>query len=223
MAKKSRFPSLSAADQALRSRVLESVLQQVPFDGWTETAYAAALQQTGLARAEAARLFPQGLRDLVEQFGAMADAAMQERIAAERGFTKFRVRDKVTFALRARLEYLTPHREAMRRLMTWYALPHHMPLGVKRIYKTTDLIWIAAGDTATDTNFYTKRILLAGVLKATVLFWLSDESAGNQASWDFLDRRIADVMKLGKSLSLLKEFKPAEIVDLVREKIRKVI
>jgi hypothetical protein len=30
-------------------------------------------------------------------------------------------------------------------------------------------------------------------------------------------------MKLGKSISLLKEFKPSELVDMVREKIKKAI
>jgi len=221
MKKKSRASSPSAT--ALRQHVLESILTQAPFDGWTETTYANALKQTGATRTEVDKLFPNGLRDIVEFFGEQTDSAMLECIDEEHGFERLRVRDKITFAVRARLEILTPHREAMRRLMIWYALPHHMPLGIRRITKITDLIWKAAGDTATDYNFYTKRILLAGVLKATTLFWLSDETSGNQATWDFLDRRIGDVMKLGKSISLLKEFKPAEIVDLVRDKIRKVI
>jgi len=221
MKKKSRSPSPSS--NALRGRILDSILAQAPFDGWTEAAYSSALKQIGIPRIDADKQFPQGLRDIVEFFGAQTDEAMQKRIDSERGFARLRVRDKITFAVRARLEALTPHREAMRRLMIWYAMPHHMPLAIKRVYKTVYLIWLAAGDTSTDYNFYTKRILLAGVLKTTLLFWLSDDSPKNQATWDFLDRRIADVMKLGKSISLLKEFKPTEIVDLVRDKIRKAI
>lgn len=223
MSKKTRPLLSSAADPAMRRRVLESILKQVPFDGWTDTSYAAALQQTGITRTVADRLFPQGLSDVVELFGSMADEAMQKRLKEERGFDRFRVRDKVAFAVRARLEALAPHREALRRLMVWYALPHHVPLGFRRFYKTIDLIWVAAGDTATDYNFYTKRMLLGGVLKAVTLFWLNDESPQSAATWDFLDRRMADAMKLGKSISLLKEFRPAEIVDMVRDKIRKAV
>jgi ubiquinone biosynthesis protein COQ9 len=221
--KKKSHPAPTFPDNALRRRLMESVLAQVPFDGWTDASYAAALQQTGIARAEADKQFPHGLSDVVEFFGASADAEMQKRIEAERDFARLRVRDKVAFGVRARLEPLTPHREALRRLMVWYALPHHMVRGIKRFYKTVDLIWLAAGDTSTDYNFYTKRILLASVLKATTLFWLNDESPHNQASWDFLDRRISDVMKLGKSISLLKEFKASEIVGMVKEKIRKAM
>ncbi len=215
--------SVAKTDPDLKKRVLQAILAHVPFDGWSETSYEAALKQSGITRAEADKQFPEGMRSIVEAFGIMADDAMGRAIKNERGFVRMRVRDKITFAIRARLESLTPHREAVRRLMMWYALPHHAPMGISRFAKTVDLMWIAAGDTATDYNYYTKRILLGAVLKAVILFWLNDETPDHAATWEFLDRRIADIMKLGKSISLLKEFKPSEIVDLVKDKIRKVI
>jgi ubiquinone biosynthesis protein COQ9 len=223
MKKKLHKSPPSASQQAQRDRVLDAVLADVVFDGWTQTAFANGVKRLELTQAEAGNLFPGGLSDVIELFGDRADAAMQKRIENERGFERFRVRDKIAFALRARFEALAPHREAARRLMFWYALPHHAPAGIRRIAKTVDGIWIAAGDTSTDYNFYTKRFLLAGVLKATTLYWLNDDSPGHAATWDFLDRRIGDVMKFGKSISLLKEFKPSEIVDMVRDKIKKAI
>jgi ubiquinone biosynthesis protein COQ9 len=63
-----------------------------------------------------------------------------------------------------------------------------------------DAIWHAAGDTSTDYNFYTKRMLLAGVYSATLLFWLNDESEDFAATWAFLDRRIGEVVRIGGSL-----------------------
>lgn len=218
-----RLSRIEAADPVSSQTVVEAVLVQVPFEGWTKTSFAAALRQCGMTPDEAANIFPNGMRDVIEYFGAMADAAMQRRIAAERGFDRMRVRDKVAFGVRARLEFLTPYREALRRLMVWYALPQNMASGVRRFYKTVDTIWIAAGDTATDYNFYTKRFLLASVLKATTLFWLNDETSQTAATWDFLDRRISEVMKLGKSISLLREFTPSELFEAVRKKVRKVI
>ena len=64
------------------------------------------------------------------------------------------------------------------------------------MYKTVDLIWYAVGDKSADFNFYTKRALLAGVISATSLFWINDESEDSVDSWQFLDRRIADVLKI---------------------------
>lgn len=211
----------SMIKKRMQQQILQAVLTQVPFDGWTEAAFARGIEQAGINGGEAGLLFPGGVRDVIDLFGETADQAMQARIGAEPGFARLRVREKIAFAVRARLDYLTPHREAMRRLMYWYAMPLHAPLGLKRLAKTVDLMWRAAGDTATDFNFYTRRMLLAGVLKTTMLFWFDDETPDCRASWDFLDRRIGEVLKVGKTISLMKEWKPSEIADMLKRKLQR--
>ena len=111
-----------------------------------------------------------------------------------------KVRDKVAAGVRARLEILEPHKEAVRRGLSFLALPLNGPLGLKLLYNTVDAIWYAAGDRATDYNFYTKRTLLSGVYSSTLLFWLNDKSEGHEASWAFLERRIDEVLKIGGTL-----------------------
>ncbi|MEQ9361835.1 MAG: COQ9 family protein, partial [Rhodospirillales bacterium] len=59
-----------------------------------------------------------------------------------------------------------------------------------------DHIWHAAGDRAADINPYTKRGLLAPVYTSTILYWLSDSSVGFAETWGYLDRRLADVLKI---------------------------
>ena len=98
------------------------------------------------------------------------------------------------------------HREALRHVLSFLALPQNAPLGLKCLYRTVDAMWRAAGDTATDYNFYTKRMLLSGVYGSTLLYWLDDESADYEDSWAFLDRRIADVMTIEKTKGRLKGF-----------------
>jgi ubiquinone biosynthesis protein COQ9 len=61
------------------------------------------------------------------------------------------------------------------------------------------------GDTSTDFNWYTKRATLSGVYGSTVLFWLGDDSPGHAATWEFLDRRIADVMQIEKFKAALRD------------------
>ena len=73
------------------------------------------------------------------------------------------------------------------------------PPGARLLYGSVDTIWRAAGDRSTDWNFYSKRGLLAGVYGSTVLFWLQDNSEDFTETWAFLDRRIADVMKVPKA------------------------
>jgi len=59
-------------------------------------------------------------------------------------------------------------------------------------------MWRAAGDTSTDYNFYTKRATLSAVYSATLLAFLSDNSADMAKTEAFLDRRLADIAKLPK-------------------------
>ncbi len=66
--------------------------------------------------------------------------------------------------------------------------------------RTVDALWYAAGDRSTDYNYYTKRLLLAGVYSSTLLVWLNDKSEDHGATWAFLERRIDNVLVIGGRL-----------------------
>ena len=85
-------------------------------------------------------------------------------------------------------------REAVRRAAALFALPLYAADGARAVWHTADTIWTALGDTSDDINWYSKRATLSAVYGAVVLYWLGDDSQDHQASWEFLDRRIDDVM-----------------------------
>ena len=182
-----------------RAKLLEASLRHVPFDGWSQRALMAAAEDLELSPAEAINAFPGGTAELVEAFHAWADARMLGRLE-KLDLDSMKVRDKVTAGVRFRLEILEPHREAERRALAFLALPTNGPLGLRCLYRTVDAIWYAAGDRATDYNFYSKRMLLAGVYGSTLLYWLNDQSEDHRETWAFLDRRIAEVLKIGGRL-----------------------
>lgn len=182
-----------------RAKLLEASLRHVPFDGWSQRALMAAAEDLELSPAEAINAFPGGTAELVEAFHAWADAQMLSRLE-KLDLDSMKVRDKVTAGVRSRLEILEPHREAERRALAFLALPTNGPLALRCLYRTVDAIWYAAGDRATDYNFYSKRMLLAGVYGSTLLYWLNDQSEDFRETWAFLDRRIAEVLKIGGRL-----------------------
>ncbi len=89
----------------------------------------------------------------------------------------------------------------MRRGLAFLALPQHAGLAAKCLYRTVDAVWHGVGDTSTDYNFYTKRLLLAGVYSATVLAWLDDTSEDRAETWAFLERRLDEALLLGGRLA----------------------
>lgn len=182
--------------QALKDRILDAALLHVPFDGWSETTLAAAIADSG-ADAEAGRaLFPRGALDLALAFHARGDAMMVARMrSADLG--QLRLRDRIAAAVRFRLE-AAQDKESVRRGMTFFALPQNAAEGARAVWGTCDLIWDTLGDTSEDINWYSKRTILSGVYSSTLLFWLGDNTPGDEATWSFLDRRIEDVMRFEK-------------------------
>lgn len=179
--------------------IILAALDDIVFEGWTMAVLERAAQKIGHDKTALSRFFPRGLRDAVTCFSNMADDAMLAQMNRS-DLEKMRIRDRVTLGVRARLEFLTPHREATRQMVSWLSPPTRAFLAARLVWRTADRIWWKAGDTATDYNHYTKRILLSGVLGSTTLYWLGDNSKGFADSWAFLDRRIDNVLKLGQKL-----------------------
>jgi ubiquinone biosynthesis protein COQ9 len=177
--------------------ILDAALPHVPFEGWSAATLRLAARDAGVAQGVAAALFPRGAVDLALAFHRRGDARMRERLAAE-DLSALRFRDRIARAVWLRLEAVED-REAVRRGVTLFSLPHHAPDGAKAIWGTVDAIWTALGDTSDDLNWYSKRATLSGVYGATVLYWLGDDSTGHQATREFLDRRIDDVMQIEKA------------------------
>ena len=189
----------------LKDKIIDAVLAQAPFDGWTRAAIDSAVRAGAITRDEAAVAFPGGVIDMIAWHSLRADRQLVEEME-RRGVASMKVRERVTLGVRIRLEQNAPHREAIRRALAMLAMPFNGLLASKLLYRTVDAIWYAAGDTSTDFNFYTKRALLAGVYSSTLLFWLNDRSEGFSATWAFLDRRVEDVMRIEKLKSRVRAF-----------------
>jgi len=184
--------------------LLRAVLRHVPFDGWSPAALKAGAGDLGLDLPKALLQVPGGMSELAELFHEEADRQMLEALA-QYDLGKLKIRERIALAVRLRLAPWNGEREAVRRLLGFLAQPQEAPRAAKLLYRTVDTIWHGIGDRSTDYNFYTKRALLAGVISSTALYWLEDKSQGCADSWAFLDRRIADVMKIPAQIGRAKK------------------
>ena len=194
-----------ATANPLKDKVLDAVLAQAPFDGWTRAAIDSAVRAGTITRDEVSLAFPGGVIDMIAWHSLRADRLLVEEME-RRGVSSMKVRERIALGVRTRLEQNVQHREAIRRALAMLAMPFNGLLASKLLYRTVDAIWYAAGDTSTDFNFYTKRALLAGVYSSTLLFWLNDRSENFAATWAFLDRRIEDVMRIETLKSRVRQF-----------------
>jgi ubiquinone biosynthesis protein COQ9 len=186
-----------------RAALVDAALPHVPFDGWSQATWTAAVQDAGIDPELAKLACPRGGIDLALAYHQMGDEMMITALRTA-DFANLRFRDKVIYAVRARIDAISD-KEAVRRGTTLFALPQHAFDGTRAIWGTSDAIWTALGDASQDINWYTKRATLAGVYSATVLYWLGDTSPDHQSTWAFLDRRIEDVMRIEKVKSQIRE------------------
>ncbi|MGC1495497.1 MAG: COQ9 family protein [Sulfitobacter sp.] len=186
-----------------KDKLLDAALDHVPFDGWSAATFAAAVRDSELDATVARAICPRGAIDLAVAYHNRGDAQMVEQLKAT-DLSALRFRDRIATAVRLRLE-VSKDKEIVRRGTTLFALPQHAADGAKLLWGTCDAIWDALGDTSDDVNWYTKRATLSGVYSATVLYWLGDTSDGHADTWEFLDRRIDNVMQIEKLKAQVRE------------------
>ena len=173
--------------------LLDAAIAHVPFDGWSPTAFSAAVGDIGIEPAHAKTICPRGSADLAVAYHLRGDVQMAAALV-DADLTDMRFRECVVHAIKLRLA--DADKEIVRRGSSLFALPHMAPEGAKLIWGTADAIWNVLGDTSKDVNWYTKRATLSAVYGSVVLYWLGDDGTGVD---DFIDRRIENIMQFEKA------------------------
>jgi ubiquinone biosynthesis protein COQ9 len=187
--------------------LLDAALRLAPHLGWTTPMVRQAGREVGLSASETELLVPEGPRDLAALLSGRlsrdAMAALGETDAAA-----LKIRERIRVGVLAWLTAAMTHETAVRRWIGFLALPPNAPLGSRLAWSGADVLWRWAGDTATDENHYTKRVLLAEILVTTLAIALA---AGQAAAERHLDRRIAGVMAFERWKAGVT--KPADVAE----------
>lgn len=186
----------------LRLALAPAVADSAIFDGWTHEAVRVAAEIEGVDPDVAALAYPGGAMDMIAAWFESVDAAMAAALPPER-LAGMKIRARIAGLVQARLDALLGREEALRRALSIMAMPQNAARSLKLGWRSADVMWRLAGDTATDYNHYTKRALLASIYGATVTVFVDDESEGKAETRAFLDRRIDGVMRFEKAKAQL--------------------
>lgn len=185
------------------------------FDGWRAEAVTMAASE-GRVDADIAHLaFSAGAMDMIDAWFASIDTRMLEALTPEKLVT-MSIRQRIIALVTARLTLLARDREALRRARAIMALPQNSVRAARLGWRSADVMWRAAGDSATDLNHYSKRLTLAAVYAATLLVFVDDESEDWADSRAFLDRRIEGVMRFERAKARWKGIGGGERLSLAR-------
>lgn len=185
----------------LRAALAPLLASNAAFDGWSVAAVEATAAQMDVDYDVARAAFPDAVT-MIDAWFASVDRAMMAAVPAER-LAAMKIRERIAALVEARLSAVASDREALRRALAILAMPQNVTRAARLGWRTVDLMWRLAGDTAADYNHYTKRTILLGVYGATVTVFLDDESEGWADTRAFLARRIDGIMRFEKAKAKL--------------------
>ena len=197
------FADLKAAEVRLAHAVAPFAVEL----GLNRASLEAGARSAGIGDGERDLIAPNGAADIAAVLWREADAVLDgpDMAAALAGM---KIRQKIAHLLNTRLDAAAEDERLARRLMGFFALPHHAALFHRLLWASADRIWRLAGDRALDENHYSKRVIVCGILSTALMTRLSQ---GRDAQLDQAARNIESVMAYEKFKAQLPA-KPEEVL-----------
>jgi ubiquinone biosynthesis protein COQ9 len=178
----------------LRLYLAPHIADAAIFDGWTDAALVAAADAAGADPVIARLAFKDGAMGMIQTWIETIDEAMAAALPPA-VLETMKIRERIRSLIQFRLDAVDGREEALRRALAIMAMPQNAAQGLRTGWRSADIMWRLAGDTATDWNHYSKRAILASLYGATLAVFINDESVGKSETRAFLDRRIDGVMR----------------------------
>ena len=109
---------------------------------------------------------------------------------------QLRLHERVRELCILRLNIMQKEKKFVVKTYNHLCLPQNYKFSSKNLYKTIDQIWFLSGDNSTDFNFYTKRIILAGIYTSTMIHFINNENI--DGTIDFLNNQLKKVKYIPK-------------------------
>ncbi|KAL0099749.1 hypothetical protein PUN28_019866 [Cardiocondyla obscurior] len=189
--------------------------------GWSKQAISAGAESIGYPGVTHG-LFPNGSAALVLYFYSLCNQELKQIlekdakvIEADPSNPRKTPEQQVRDAVETRLRMVIPYKTTWPQAMAIMTLPPNVPTTLANLLTLVDDICYYTGDRSVDINWYTRRMILATIYKATELYMLQDTSDDHRDTWLFLERRIKDTLQIQMILSSSK--KPDEALSRVSE------
>jgi ubiquinone biosynthesis protein COQ9 len=184
-----------------RKTIHNRALIDIKNSGFNEKMLLNAAKNCKISEGKLRRLFPEGIFELKQYYFSEIDEQMLQKIKTQ-NYENIRIRDKIFNGVLIRLELFKKNKTSIKHI---FVSESSNPIkSLKHLWRTSDLIWKSAGDSSTDYNHYTKRLLLSWVYITTLICWFNDKSRNINDTKLFLNRRIDEVLEFGKQSGKIK-------------------
>ena len=191
-----------------RLEVLKFSKILVDANGFTTNTLKSVSNKFNLDTNETEILFPEGNNDLIK-FALEQLNVDLENACKKIDLIRLPVHKRIRKILLLKLSMMHKDKSFYKKIFLNLLIPKRNILMTIQLYKSIDQIWFMAGDTSTDFNFYTKRLILGGIYTRVVLFFFNnDDQSELEKILDTNLRRVSKIPKLKSKINILKDSFP---------------
>lgn len=194
--------------------IIKAVAEAAAFNGWYgDVAVHEVVDKLGLPAIEIKRSIGYLPIDRLSTYVSLLNDRMLASTDAV-DFQAFRISEKIEHLIFQRIKACEQEdngKESIGRAVTFLMSPMYLKQSMLLNLQTADAIWRCVGDTSTDLNYYSKRILAGGVYASALLYYLRDDSEGSFKTKEFINRRIQNVLGIEKTKSAIKRYASGKI------------
>ena len=187
-----------------RLKILKIAKDIIAKEGLTSNTFEKIASEHKMNIREINLLFPYGKIDLLKYSLEQLNIELQEYCLSI-DLIRLPVHKRIRKILLSKIEIMNKEKKFYKKIFLNSLLPNQNVSLPSQLYKSIDQIWYLAGDTSVDFNFYTKRLILAGIYSRVVLFFFNNNN--QQELEHLLDVNLKRVAKIPELKSKIKTFK----------------
>ena len=158
----------------------------------------------GLNINEIELLFPEGNIDLIKFTLEQLNKELEE-YCKKIDLIRLPVHKRIKKVLLSKISIMNKNKLFYKSIFLNLLIPKKNFSLSNQLYNSVDQIWFIAGDSSTDFNFYTKRLILSGIYSRVILFFFNNNN--QEELENILDESLKRVSKIPEIKSKLKIFK----------------
>ena len=187
-----------------RLEILKFAKVFVSEKGLTQNSLKNISKKYGLDINETELLFPEGNNDLIKFTLEQLNNELEE-YCRKIDLIRLPVHKRIRKVLLSKIFLMNKNKLFYRSIFLNLLIPKkNFSLSVQ-LYNSVDQIWFIAGDSSTDFNFYTKRLILSVIYSRIMLFFFNNNN--QEELENILDESLKRVSKIPEIKSKLKIFK----------------
>ena len=160
-------------------------------------------------------LFPEGNIDLIKFTFEQLNKELEE-YCKKIDLIRLPVHKRIKKVLLSKISLMNKNKLFYRSIFLNLLIPKKNFSLSNQLYNSVDQIWFIAGDSSTDFNFYTKRLILSGIYSRVILFFFNNNN--QEELENILDeslKRVSKIPEIKSKLKIFKDFLP-KIANFVK-------